>query len=300
MSAEVWAAFVAFEEARSVLTVVFSTTPAMCRSPVCLSLWAWQVNYLSRGKMTPHTAVEARLHQWISGEPQIGQVRQLVRQSEAGLDLFGFDVQVDRRLLGPNFDEQDHNDSMFWLGLRDRAPAVLGPVPTQEVALARLSELFSRGARPALGARLQAHVSLYEPGPGRGNPAVALFTFDPAVQPEFLVDLADFIYDLDDVDTEDDPVLLAAAAVPMANMEEWRYCRRARIPMELTRGHVIYAGDIWVHRPFLVDGYFSDRQLRAMPLLADPGESGGLELIPYDRINHFWPGPQGNVFRPQT
>lgn len=299
MSAEVWAAFVAFEKARSVLTVVFSNTPAMCRSPVCLSLWAWQVNYLSRGKMTPQTAVEATLQQWISGDPQIGQVRQLVRQAEAGLDLFGFDVQVDRRLLGPNFDVQGHNDSMFWLDLRGRVPAVLGPVPTQEVALARLTELFSRGARPALGMRLQAHTSLYEQELDSGHPAVALFTFDPAVQPEYLEDLADYIYDIDEEETED-PVLLAAVAVPLANQEEWRYCRRGRIPVELTRGHVIYAGDIWVHRPFLVDGYFSDRQPRAMPLLADPGESGGLELIPYDRIGHFWPGTQGNAFRPQT
>lgn len=298
MSSEVWAEPLSVVPEQSRATIIFTSTPQFARDPVCLSLWSWHIQSLIRGQKTPQSASDHVIHRWMSGSAQVGQVVQLARAAESGLDLFGADVPVDPRMMGPEYSHYDHNGSLMWVDLRSQVPVVRGLVGSQDVAMARLRVLFARGAKPVLGARVQANRNLYEPGPRSGYAALALFTFDPAVQPEFLEDLAEYVKHLEDEDTEN-PVLRAAVALVFANQEEWRYCRRARIPAELTRGHVIYIGDIWIQRAFLIDGYFSSRMPRALPLLADPGESGGLELIPHDRIDHFWPGAQGNALRPR-
>jgi hypothetical protein len=228
----------------------------------------------------------------------VGQVTQLVWKAQSGLDLYGVDLPVDPRLAQTDYSQHDHNGAMFRLRLQTPVPTLLGPVDCHTVAVERLRVLFEQGARPAVGARVQANRALYEPGTRAGHPGLAIFSFDPAATPAFLEDLAQTLYDLKDSDTEN-PVLLAAAEPLFANEEEWYYHRRKRVPAELTKGLAVYAGDLWIHRPFLVDGYFSSRQPRALPLLAEPGETGGLELIPHDRIDQFWHAAQAAGFRPR-
>jgi hypothetical protein len=122
------------------------------------------------------------------------------------------------------------------------------------------------------------------------------FSFDPGVSPMKLQEVAEMIHELKSSDTQN-PVLQAAAAGPRASDQFWFYHRRFRIPPELAEGRVIYAADIWVHRPFLPEGYFSDRTPRLIPVLAQPGETGGVELIPHDRIAQVFPPAQQSLFR---
>src|SRR5258707_2296103 len=95
MAGEIWAAGVAFNAERSLLSAVFTTTPEMATRPVCLSLWGWRVNYLSRGKMMPQSNIDLAIHHWINGEPQVGQVVPLARRAEMGLYLVGLDVHAE-------------------------------------------------------------------------------------------------------------------------------------------------------------------------------------------------------------
>jgi hypothetical protein len=62
----------------------------------------------------------------------------------------------------------------------------------------------------------------------------------------------------------------------------------------------VYAADIWIHRRHLADGYFSERQPRLVPLLAQPGDTGGVELIPHDRVAQVFPPAQVSLFALKT
>jgi hypothetical protein len=142
---------------------------------------------------------------------------------------------------------------------------------------------------------VQANNALYGQG-FSGAPAMVVFSFDPGVSPMKIEETAEMIYDLKSSDTQN-PVLLAAAAGPRASDEFWVYHRRYRIPPELTEGRLIYCGDIWIHRQFLADGYFSSRTPRLLPLLAQPGDVGGVELIPHERVAQVFPPGQVSLFR---
>jgi hypothetical protein len=163
------------------------------------------------------------------------------------------------------------------------------------VAAERLAALYRAGAKPLIGARVQANSSLYQPG-AASAPAMVAFSFDPAVSPLKLQEVAQMIHDLKSSDTQN-PVLLAAAAGPRASDQFWFYHRRFRIPPEITEGRAVYAADIWVHRPCLPERYFSPRTPRLIPVLAQPGETGGVELIPHDRVEQVFPPAQASLFR---
>src|SRR5205085_2061929 len=54
---------------------------------------------------------------------------------------------------------------------------------------------------------------------------------------------------------------------------------RARVQLEATDGHEVYLAGLWVHRPFLREGYLKGRTFRC---LVEPGDQGGIELLPWD------------------
>lgn len=144
----------------------------------------------------------------------------------------------------------------------------------------RLRQLRRRGGIPVTALRIQANSTLY----GRGDndaPAAVVFSFSPEVDSGHLEALADVLYEMGvgNRDYPQDEELAAAVPVLAGSHQGWRYGRRARI---LRAGRPeAYVADLWIHRPFLRNGYI-DSDLRELPCLAEPGDSGAVELLPWD------------------
>jgi len=292
---EVWADVVSFNEEMDVVTVLFTTTPSFARDPQFLSRWGWQARAMAQSMYPPRTAQDHMLRQWVMAQIVPNRVTTLLRETDLGFELFGADLAANRQLLGVNYSPHDHNGAMLRLNCNGPVPLVIGAIGTQAIALERLSALHRVGAKPLVAARVQANHTLYASGI-HDAPAMVAFSFDPAVPPLKIEEVALMLGDLKETDTTN-PVLLAAAAGPRASDEGWFYHRRFRIPPELTEGRVIYVADIWIHRPFLPDRCFSDRTPRLVPVLAQPGDVGGVELIPHDRVGQIFPPDQASLFR---
>jgi hypothetical protein len=280
---EVWAEPLSINRERGILTIPFSTTPHTARDPITLSRWGCHVRALAMNTIAPRSHVDQTLLRWIMGQSTSGQVTLLANQADAGLDLRGADVPLDARVLGPGYCEDDHNGSILWLGIHGPWPVALGPVGDDAVALDRLSRLYQLGGRPVVAARIQANRRLYEPV-SYGSAGLVVLSFDPRFTPHELEQLAERLYDLKEIDSEhvSPPQLFARNSV-LANEDCWHYHRRVRVPPDLTG-------------TFLADRYLSPRQPRLLPVLAQPDETGGCELIPHDRVAHFWPGQAGAMF----
>jgi hypothetical protein len=123
---------------------------------------------------------------------------------------------------------------------------------------------------------VQANGLLYHRGPF-SLPCLVLFTFDPEYgqDPAYMENLARRVYHLKD--TEQVVPDLRYVAELVTNEEPERY-RRRLLPVSFTGGPKVYAADLWIRRKYLRGGYLTDPFL---PCIAEPGEEGGLELVPY-------------------
>ena len=296
-SLEVWAEPLATSPQTGQVTFLFTTTEAMARDPQFLSRWGWQARAMYDDLYPPRTPTDVVLRNWVKRSERPNQVDILLRETDLGFDLFGASVSVPANLLGPDFTAFGHDAAVLRLDCSGPLPVVLGPVGQVTVASERLAALYRAGAKPLVGARVQANHTLYAAG-AKSAAAMVAFSFDPGVSPLKLQEAAEMIFDLKSSDTLN-PVLAAAAAGPRASDAFWFYHRRFRIPPELTEGRVIYAGDVWINRPFLRDGYFSPRTPRLIPVLAQPGDTGGVELIPHDRVAQAFPPTQVSLFQPK-
>jgi hypothetical protein len=63
--------------------------------------------------------------------------------------------------------------------------------------------------------------------------------------------------------------------------------RRYRLPRGFTGGPVVYMVDLWMYRPFLRNGKLGT--VRQFPVLAEPGDQGGIELLPFRNPYAFDP-----------
>lgn len=283
---EVWADVIGAHVSRKLATVLFSTTANCVQDPIFLSRWKWQAQGLMEQRLQASSAYDQRMVHWMNGEVVANQVVQLVGQRELGVDLFGADIPLPD-WMPPGWQWHDHNAGLLRLDCRGGAPVVVGPVGAANVAMKRLSVLFEQGAKPAIAARVQANSILYEHDP-RDAPAMVVFASDPRFGPDRLAALANQIFDLKS-QSDLPPVLATASAGPRASDESWHYHRRFPIPRELTQGVQVYAADIWVHRPFLLNSRFVSEKSRFVPIIAEPGEQGGIELVPFDRVAQVFP-----------
>lgn len=296
-SEEAWGEPLAYDPATGQITFLFTNTASFARDPQFLSRWGWQVRAMNDDLYPPRTSTDYTLRNWVKRPATSNRVEHLLGESDLGFDLFAATVYTTPQVVGADYDVSDLNGSLLRLNAAGPLPTVTGPVGTQLAAHERLGALHRVGAKAVFGARVQANHTLYSQGV-RSAPAMCVFSFEPAISPMKLEEIAEMIFELKSSDTQN-PVLLAAAAGPRASDEFWFYHRRFRLPPELTEGRAVYCGDLWVHRPFLPDGYFSARTPRLLPLLAQPGDMGGIELIPHDSIAQIFPPAQASLFRVQ-
>ena len=138
--------------------------------------------------------------------------------------------------------------TQLWLRRRDRQLAV------------RVHEIASHGHR--VNAYLvHAPDALYKPG-SRIQACKVLISFQPEVGG----------------DREYMQYLANQWASSTKEHERGKRDRRRQLPLVLTDGSTVYCCDLYVHPGLLAAGYLTSSIL---PCLAEEGDSGGIELIPY-------------------
>jgi hypothetical protein len=185
--------------------------------------------------------------------------------------------------VGPDFVEGDPNRSLRTLRFTPEGARLQPAAPGQGTGQARrrLQALRARGAVPVTAVRVQANHRLYEPG-DEDAPGVVLFALSPDADVGRLTALADELFDARDGDGPVDPELAEAVWLLQSNVDYWMFHRRRPLPPSRTGGHEAYVADLWFHRPFLRDGRIVRAHGRALRCLAEPGEVGGIELLPWD------------------
>lgn len=160
---------------------------------------------------------------------------------------------------------------------RDKGIAWADPVPADTAtdrAFARLKMLRRRKAVEVTAAIVRAETSLYEPG-NRDGTALTLVSFDArAGHSEFLDRAAQYLNALAHGRFRDDERTKAAT---IAGDERFVRHRRRALPQDAVDGCWVFACDVIVHRPFLLDGAIREPFL---PCLAEPGRQGRIEMLP--------------------
>lgn len=128
---------------------------------------------------------------------------------------------------------------------------------------------------------IQANNTLFQPGEN-DNMSLVLLTFDDAwnADVERLQAFARQLFALKERPLSDDPVMRAAANA--ISNDYALVHRRQPLPTELTAGALIFAADLKIYRDFLPEGRLT-QATRVLPVLAEPGDSGRIEMQP-------WPG----------
>lgn len=142
----------------------------------------------------------------------------------------------------------------------------------------RFAGLLTIGLRgvPVTGYLVQANEALFQPGTETSLPALVLFSFQPEVDGDvgYMSSLARRVYRLKNTQFPDADSSYVASLT--TNEQAVPYRRRA-LPLSFTDGSTIYCADLWIQRSDLRGGCLTASQL---PCLAEPGESGGIELVP--------------------
>ena len=126
---------------------------------------------------------------------------------------------------------------------------------------------------PVLAVLVQANQGLFRTGL-LDLPCLVLFTFEP-LEYAALNDLAERMGALKN--TEQTDADLQAVAAMVTQEAAVRY-RRRPLPVSFTGGPTVYAADLFIVRRYLELGYLTHRLL---PCFAEPGTTGGLELMPW-------------------
>ena len=128
---------------------------------------------------------------------------------------------------------------------------------------------------------VQANDGLFRPGDVT-LPAALLFTFDRGISDEtaYLQDVARRAYRIKTGDRPSNPDHRPVYDRLWAGERgECHYHERMRLPRGFTGGPVVYLASIWMPATFLRGGMIQKGD--PLHVLAEPGEVGGAELLPY-------------------
>ena len=133
-----------------------------------------------------------------------------------------------------------------------------------------------RNGVPVTAFLVQANQALFSPGPFSSLPCLVLFSFQPEVGGDF--DYMEFLAHKLFGYKENPPATTDGRALSLLTSDEKavRY-RRRKLPVSFTDGSTVYCADLWIKRAYLPGGHLQTRRLTC---LAEPGEAGGLELVP--------------------
>jgi hypothetical protein len=301
---EAWAAWVGGKypdrDGRpSIARIVFATHPEHREDTVLLCRTDWRLREVMYGPAEPRTGVERTLvDALIRHFPDtLGVAHRLPDQYAPPAALWTADVAVTPEMFAVGFNPPDHDANMLRVrfDLAGQHPSV-SVIPTRydptAMARRRLDILLARGAKFIRAELAQANYQLYQPGTASAA-CMVMVSFDFRVSAQELRDWGSMLYPLKFTNPTD-PTLRDAVWPLEASERSWYYHRRFRLPDALTGGRAVFLADLWVHRPFIVDGQFHPRaeigdRPRQIPCLAEPNESGwaGIELVPHNEVETY-------------
>ncbi|GAB4463022.1 MAG: hypothetical protein OHK0029_30990 [Armatimonadaceae bacterium] len=167
----------------------------------------------------------------------------------------------------------------FGVVLVGRGIFALQGIHTARKQFRNLRNVIRHGV-PVTAYIVQAHEALYHPGRDT-LPCLVLFSFQQEVEQDagYMHYLAQRIFAMKNTKPEDpDGEYLASLTTDECPIPY----RRRRLPFSFTDGSTIYCADLWVKRAYLKDGHL---KTNALPCLAEPGEVGGIELVPSWLLN---------------
>ncbi|UUO07430.1 hypothetical protein M4951_03755 [Blastopirellula sp. J2-11] len=130
--------------------------------------------------------------------------------------------------------------------------------------------------KPVLAILVMANSDFLQKQTIASAPALTIFSQEPPSKSlaEVLRELADDLFDLYTADDEEIAGLPPHQqhAAELIKNDAYHEGRRNRVPLELTRGRVIYMADIWIERDRLPDHITSSRALACLVSGADEGE----------------------------
>jgi hypothetical protein len=138
----------------------------------------------------------------------------------------------------------------------------------------RRMQLAEKGI-PVWGVLVQAHQNIFSPGKDN-HYCLVLFSFEPAGgHLDYMKDLAHRVAELKETQQTDLDLRFVANLTTDERAVQWR---RRRVPVSMTGGPTVYAADLALVRSFLRAGYITED---VFPCIAEPGEIGMLELMPW-------------------
>jgi hypothetical protein len=222
---------------------------------------------------------EALHHEW---DVSAGRILRLPASITGGVRAYLWDIEVPLNYLPDGVNTEGGREN--WL-LPCRADwqnrtGVRGLPYSREMRDKR-PEHFIQAIQPRgvhrQAALVQANNQLWEPGDVT-LPALVLISFERG---------SDVMSTLHDLAAE--AAALKSRRRPRDRDEQWVgdalrdeeafYHRRRRLPRSFTGGRVVYLADLWMPRRYLRNGVLG--RVREFPVLAEPGDEGGLELLPY-------------------
>jgi hypothetical protein len=159
------------------------------------------------------------------------------------------------------------------IGIALMAIAVSSVISRQKTAKGR-SNLAQTGV-PVWSVLVQANDLLFQPG-GYPLPCQVIFSFESVGSHlEYMQRLAGDVFDLKGTQQTDPNLRLVAKLVTDERSVKYR---RSKLPVSFTGGPTVYCADLVVVRKCLLNGFLTERELFC---IAEPGENGALELLPW-------------------
>ncbi|EAQ81766.1 hypothetical protein [Blastopirellula marina] len=130
--------------------------------------------------------------------------------------------------------------------------------------------------KPVLAVLVMANSEFLQQQSIASAPALMIFSHEPPSKSlaEVLRELADDLFDLYTADDEEIAGLPPHQqhAAELLKNDAYHKGRRNRVPLELTRGRVIYMADVWIERECLPDHVALSRVLACLVTGLDEGE----------------------------
>jgi hypothetical protein len=196
----------------------------------------------------------------------------------SGVQFYAADVLVPPRILRAGYNWQDINAGILEIEFDGAQQVRILDTPhPDKIARKRLKRMRERDARRVDAQLVQANSALFSPGE-EGYPCLVLITFDRHAPRELLEEVAELMGDVKNTKPADPDLRVLADIV---TDETYHYHHRDSLPLSVTEGYELFAAGLWLHRPFLRHGYIRGQSTRVLPCLAEPGPTGGIELLPY-------------------
>ena len=266
------------------VTLLFTTEPELRDNGLFLLKMADRFFYSRRqdASTTEAERVLKSLFLQARNEPS-WRVREIPSRLSDGVPLFIADTWIHAEKLYSDFEIWNKDDRLVPFKMD---PSSDGPVfqrtYTRRQMLkrqpSRVAELLQRG-EPVIGCRLMANYQMYAPGRGNRTGRV-IISFDKRIRnlPEFLMEIRNRMAELRErpPQNEDERVV----RTHLDDLDGYHVYERFKLPLKYAAGRIAYSASLQFVRRYLPAKYLRYDEDFFFPCVAEPGDSGAIEMLP--------------------